>query len=106
MRRLGAIFAGALAVLAIAAPGALAEATIEPWTPTGEGAAGENGTAASQTEAPAPAPTVKQGDSLAAPEPSPAPKQSNGGGITAKPEAGSTPQAAEEAEGENGAKEA
>jgi Transglycosylase SLT domain len=108
MGRLGAIFAGILAVLAIATPGALAEATIAPWTSAGEetAAAGEDGTAASQTEAPAPAPTVKQGDSLAAPEPSPAPKPSNGGGITAKPEAGSAAQAAEEAEGEDGAKEA
>ncbi len=104
MRRLGAIFAGVLAVLAIAAPGALAEATIAPWTPAAEEPAGESDAPASQTEAPAP--TVKQGDSLAAPEPSPAPKPSNGGGITAKPEAGSTPQGAEEAEGEDGAKEA
>jgi len=106
MRRLGAIFAGVLAVLAIAAPGALAEATIAPWTPAGEEPAGESGTAASQTEAPAPAPAVKQGDSLAAPEPSPAPKPSGGGGITAKPEAGTTPQATEATEGEGGAKEA
>jgi hypothetical protein len=103
MQRLGAIFAGILAVLAIAAPGALAEATIAPWTPAGEEPTGESGTAASQTEAPAPAPTVKQGAILAAPEPSAGPKSSNGGGITAKPEAGSTPQAAE---GEDGAKEA
>jgi Transglycosylase SLT domain len=105
MRRLGAGFAAVVVALAIAAPGALAEATIEPWIPSGEKAAGENGTAASQTEAPAPAPTpsVKQGDSLAAPEPEPAPSPSNGGGVTAKPEAGSTPQAGEEAEGENGA---
>ena len=106
MRRLGAIFAGVVAALAIAAPGALAEATIEPWTPGGEVSPGESGTAASQTEAPAPAPTVKQGDSLAAPEPPPVPKPSNGGGITAKPELGPTPQAAEAAEGEAGAKEA
>ncbi len=101
MRRLGAIFAGVLAVLAIAAPGALAEATIAPWTP-----AGESDAPASQTEAPAPAPAVEQGDSLAAPEPSPALAQNSGGGITAKPEAGVTPQAAEAAEGEDGAKEA
>jgi len=105
MRRLGAIFAGVLAVLAIAAPAALAEATIAPWTSAGEEAADESGTAASQTEAPAPAPTVKQGDSIVAAEPSAAPTPSNGGGITAKPEAGATPQAAE-AEGEDGAKEA
>jgi Transglycosylase SLT domain len=103
MRRLGAIFAGTLAVLAIAAPAALAEATIAPWTPAGEEPAGESGTAASQTEAPAPA--VQQGDSLGAPEPSPAPPQNSGGGVTAKPELGPTPQAAEATEGEGGAKE-
>jgi hypothetical protein len=101
MRRLGAIFAGFVAVLAIAAPGALAGATIAPWTP-----AGEADTAASQTEAPAPAPSVKQGDSLAAPEPAPAPEPGNGGGITAKPEASAAPQAGKETEGEDGAEEA
>jgi len=106
MRRLGATFVGVLAVLAIAAPAALAEATIAPWTPASGEPTGESGTAASQTEAPAPAPTVKQGDSLAAPEPSPDPEPSNGGGITAKPESGGAPQATEEAEGEDGAKEA
>jgi hypothetical protein len=106
MRGLGASFAAVVVALAVAAPGALAEATIEPWTPSGEKAAGESGTAASQTEAPAPTPSVKQGDSLAPPEPEPAPDSSDGGGVTAKPEAGSTPQAGEEAEGENGAQEA
>jgi Transglycosylase SLT domain len=103
MRRFGGILAGIALALALAAPAALAEGTIAPWTPAGEEAGGESGTAASQTEAPAPAPTVKQGDSLAAPEPSPATTESNGGGITAKPEVGATPQA-EESEGENGAK--
>ncbi len=104
-RRLGTIFAGAVAALALSAPGAMAEATIEPWTPASEATAGENGPAASQTEAPAPAPSVKRGDSLAPPEPSPQPAPSNGGGVTAKPDAG-TPQAGEEPTGENGAKEA
>ncbi len=105
MRRLGAIFTGILAVLAIAAPAAMAEATIAPWTSAGETTTGEGDPAASQTEAPAPAPSVQQGDSLAAPEPSP-PEPSNGGGITAKPEAGSATQAAEGSEGERGASEA
>jgi soluble lytic murein transglycosylase-like protein len=100
MRRLGGVFAGAIAVLAIAAPGALAEATIEPWTPPAE-----SGTAASQTKAPAPAPTVKQGDSLVAPEASP-PAQSDGGGVAAKPESPATQAAEGEQEGEDGASEA
>ena len=104
MRRFGGVLAGAVVALAIAAPGALAEATIEPWTPASKDAAGESGTAASQTEAPAPTSAVKQGDSLAAPEP--VPEQSNDGGITAKPEVGATPQAEEEPAGENGAEEA
>jgi Transglycosylase SLT domain len=104
MRRLGAVFAGALLVLAVAASGALAEGTIAPWTPAGEKASGESGTAASQTEAPAPPPTVKQGDTLAPPEPAPEPSKQSDGGITAKPEA-SPPQASGEPEGENGAKE-
>jgi hypothetical protein len=106
MRRLGAAFAAMLAVLAIAAPGALAEATIAPWAPAGEEAAGGSDTAASQTEAPAPAPAVKQGDSLAAPEPSPAPRPGNGGGVTAKPEAATPSPAGEEEGGEAGAREA
>jgi len=101
MRRLGASFAGVVAVLAIAAPSALAEGTIEPWTPTGE-----SDTAASQTEAPAPAPSVQQGATLAAPAPATEPKQSSGGGITAKPEPQPTPQAEEEPEAEDGASEA
>jgi Transglycosylase SLT domain len=105
MRRAGAIFVGVFLALAFAAPAALAEGTIAPWTPAGEEAGGENGTAASQTEAPAPAPPVKQGDTLAPPEPSPSPKP-GGGGIAATPEASPTPQAEDEPEGENGAREA
>jgi len=107
MRRLGGAFAAAVAALAIAAPGALAEATIEPWTPASEDSVGESGTAASQTEAPAPpSSSVKQGDSLAAPEPTPVPEQGNNGGVTAKPQAAATPQAEQEPKGENGASEA
>jgi len=109
MRRLGGAFAAAVAALAIAAPGALAEATIEPWTPAGEDSAGESGTAASQTEAPAPpSAAVKQGDSLGEPEPEPEPtqKQGDSGGVVAQPATGPTPQAEEEPEGEGGASEA
>jgi membrane-bound lytic murein transglycosylase B len=101
MRRLGVVFAAIAVVVAIGAPGAQAEATIEPWPAAGGEAETESGTAASQTEAPAPAPPVKQGDTLAAPEPAPA--QSNGGGVTAKPETQATPGAEEP---EDGASEA
>jgi soluble lytic murein transglycosylase-like protein len=108
MRRLAGVFVAVVVALAIVAPAALAEATIEPWTPTGQEAASEGGTAASQTEAPAPqAPSVKQGATLAAPEqPASSPQQNDGGGIAAKPEAGSAPQAGAETEGEDGAAEA
>jgi hypothetical protein len=92
-QRLAGISAAIALALAFAAPGALAEGTIAPQPP------------ASQTEAPAPQPSVQQGDTLAAPpaapapEPAPAPKSGNdGGGVTAKPEA----QAAPEPEPEEG----
>jgi soluble lytic murein transglycosylase-like protein len=94
MRRLGAVLAGLTLALGFSAPGALAEGTIAPQPP------------ASQTEAPAPQPSVQQGDTLAAPPPAPeaAPKPSAGdGGITAKPEAQAAPEPEEEAEPENGA---
>jgi hypothetical protein len=107
MRRLRGAFAGAVVALAVAAPAALAEGTIEPWKPAGEGATSANGTAASQTEAPAPPSSpVQQGATLAAPEPGSAPQPSDSGGIAAKPEAGPTPGAEEEPEGEDGASEA
>jgi hypothetical protein len=83
--------------MAFAAPGALAEGTIEPWTPPVKEAAGSGEPAASQTEAPAP--SVQQGDTLAAPTPAPEPKPSNGGGVTAKPEAQVTPEPGEPDEG-------
>jgi membrane-bound lytic murein transglycosylase B len=103
MRRAVAILAGVLLALAIAAPAALAEGTIAPWPAAGEEAAGESDTAASQTEAPAPAPVVKQGDTLTPPE---ANEGSNGGGVAAKPEASPTQQAGGAPESENGASEA
>ncbi len=98
MRRLAAILLGLALALALAAPGVLADEPLEaPAAPSEESAGVEEGTAASQTEAPAPTPTVKQGTTLAPPKPSPAPKPS-GGGVTAKPETKATPQAEEEPE--------
>jgi Transglycosylase SLT domain len=102
-QRLLGVLAGAGLVLAFGAPGALADEpaageamTIAPVTSDGE-------TAASQTEAPAPQPSLQQGDTLAAPPPAP-PKPSNeGGGVTAKPKAQAAPQAAEGPEPEDGA---
>jgi len=105
MRRLGSILAGMVLALAFAAPGALADGALEAQAPSVEEPA-DNGTAASQTEAPAPTPSVKQGDSLAAPEPTPPPKSNGGGGVTAKPEPKPNPQATAESEPEDGANEA
>jgi Transglycosylase SLT domain len=91
-RLLGAL-AGAGLVLAFAAPGALAEETTAEEAMTIAPVASDDGTAASQTEAPAPQPSVRQGDTLEAPpaEPAPAPKRDDDGGVTAKPEAQATP---------------
>jgi Transglycosylase SLT domain len=99
--------AGIVLALAFAAPGALADDTVEVPAPATEAPApASSDTAASQTEAPAPATSVQQGDTLAAPSPPPAPPKSSGG-ITAKPEATApTPQAEEEPEPEDGASEA
>jgi len=102
MRRVAAIAAVLALALAFAAPAAFAEEPLEPATPTSPEAKAD-GTAASQTEAPAPQPSVQRGDTLAAPEPEPEPKskpeQRQGGGVAAKPKA----QATEEAEPEEGA---
>jgi hypothetical protein len=100
MRRLGGIFAGVALALVLAAPAALAEGTIAPQPP----AASDNGTAASQTEAPAPSTSVQHGDTLAVPTPTPEPKPEASGGVTAKPQAQSTPETEEEPE--DGAEEA
>jgi membrane-bound lytic murein transglycosylase B len=89
--------------LAFAAPGSLA-APVEPQAPPAAEAAPAE-TAASQTEAPAPTSPVQRGDTLA-PPPAPAPaKPEASGGVTAEPEAQSTPQAEEEPEAEDGANE-
>jgi membrane-bound lytic murein transglycosylase B len=93
MRRLAPILAGLVLMLALAAPAAIAEET--PAAPETEEAVGEADPPASQTEAPAPQPSVKRGSSLAAPEPEPAQK---GGGVTAKPEREPAPQKKEEEE--------
>ena len=100
-RLLGAL-AGAGLVLAFAAPGALADETVAGEAMTIAPVANDDGTAASQTEAPAPQPSLQQGDTLAAPTP-PAPKPSGeDGGVTAKPMP-EAPQAAEKPEPEEGA---
>ncbi len=107
MRRLGGIAAGAALALAVAAPGAFGEQPAELQSAAiGEPAASGESTAASQTEAPAP--TVQQGDTLAAPVPAPAPKPKPeaSGGITAKPESKPTPEAEEELAPESNAVEA
>jgi hypothetical protein len=105
IRRLGGILAGVSLALALAAPGALADGAVEPQAPASEEPGGD-GIAASQTEAPAPTPSVQHGATLAAPVPAPEPKQSNSGGVTAKPETQSTPKPEEEPEPEDGASEA
>jgi Transglycosylase SLT domain len=106
MKRLTVLLAGLLLLLALTAPGAMAEEALEPQA-SATGEAGDEATPpASQTEAPSPAPTVKQGDSLVAPEPEAAPKQNGGGGVTAKPQAKSESQSSEPNEGEDGASEA
>ncbi|HSS04343.1 MAG TPA: lytic murein transglycosylase [Solirubrobacterales bacterium] len=111
MRRLAGAVAGVALVLAFAAPGSPAAPAVEPQEPpttvtpaTTETAPSEGDTAASQTEAPAPAPPVQRGDTLA-PPPAPAPKPEASGGVTAKPEPAPTPQVEEEPETEDGASE-
>ncbi len=105
MHRLGSILAGLVLALAFAAPGAFAAQPLEPTVPSEEPASADE-PAASQTEAPAPQPSLQQGDTLTAPPtpPAPAPKPSNGdGGVTAKPKTQSTPGPEEEPEPEEGA---
>jgi Transglycosylase SLT domain len=103
MRRLGGVLAGAMAALALAAPGALADGALEAQTAAPAEVASGEGTAASQTEAPAPAP-VQRGDTIAPPPaPAPAPKPEASGGVTAKPEATPAPQTVEEPETGEGA---
>ncbi len=80
----------ALALL-LTAPSALAEEPAELATPQVEAAPPVEDPAASQppaSQTEAPAPAVRRGDALAAPEPAPAPKpkpKGNSGGVTAKP---------------------
>jgi soluble lytic murein transglycosylase-like protein len=103
----GAALALAWALLALAAtaPAALAETAPAPTVPAAsETTAGGEDTAASQTQAPAPA--VQQGDSLTAPTPPPPAQPQTGpdGGVTAKPKP--TPQEEKEPEAAEGATEA
>jgi Transglycosylase SLT domain len=101
MQRLRGIVAGAALAMAIAAPGAhAAPATVLQAPAIGETTASGEDTAASQTQAPAP--TVEQGDTLAAPTPAPKPDAS--GGVTAKPEP--APEAEAAPAPEDGAEEA
>jgi hypothetical protein len=102
-RLLGAL-AGAGLVLAFVAPGALGDETAAGEAMTIAPITGDDETAASQTEAPAPQPSLQQGDTLAAPTPPAAPKPSGeDGGVTAKPKPEPAPQAAAKAEPEEGA---
>ncbi|HET8862837.1 MAG TPA: lytic murein transglycosylase [Solirubrobacterales bacterium] len=94
-QRLAKALAGAALGLALSAPAALAEGTIAPVSPAGA----DEGPAASQTEAPAPA--VQQGDTLTVPPSAPEPSKSSGG-VAAKPAPEPEPQAKEEPEGEEG----
>ncbi|MET0305237.1 MAG: lytic murein transglycosylase [Solirubrobacterales bacterium] len=92
-QRLLGILAGAGLVLAFAVPGALADDPVAGEAMTIAPVTSDDGTAASQTEAPAPQPSLQQGDTLEAPTAT-TPKPSNeGGGVTAKPEAQAAPQA-------------
>ncbi len=101
-QRLLGVLAGAGLVLAFAVPGALADDPVAGEAMTIAPVASDDGTAASQTEAPAPQPSLQQGDTLAAP-PEPAPKPSGeDGGVTAKPKPGPAPQAAEPEQEEGG----
>jgi hypothetical protein len=102
-QRLLGVLAGAGLVLAFAASGALADETaageamtIAPVTSDGE-------TAASQTEAPAPQPSLQQGDTLAAPSGPESKPSDEDGGLTAKPKLEPAPQATEKPEPEEGA---
>ena len=93
-RLLGAL-AGAGLVLAFAAQGSLADETVAGEAMTIAPVPSNDGTAASQTEAPAPQPSLQEGDTLTAPPPAPAPKPSGeDGGVTAKPKPQAAPQAA------------
>ncbi|HEX6228765.1 MAG TPA: lytic murein transglycosylase [Solirubrobacterales bacterium] len=88
MGRLAAICAGVCLLLAIAAPGALAETepALPPVPAAPPEASGEE-ESASQTAAPAPTPSVKQGETLTAP---PKPR-TEGGAVTAKPKPSPAP---------------
>jgi hypothetical protein len=94
-QRLLGVLAGAGLVLALAAPGALAEEAAPAEATTIAPATGDGETAASQTEAPAPQPSLRQGDTLEAPPAPTAPKPSGeDGGVTAKPKPEAAPQTA------------
>jgi hypothetical protein len=102
-QRLPGVLAGAGLVLAFVAPGALADDPVAGEAMTIAPVTSDDGTAASQTEAPAPQPSLQQGDTLAAPTP-PTPKTSGeDGGVTAKPKPQAAPQAAAKPEPEEGA---
>jgi hypothetical protein len=98
MRRLAAIAAVMAVAVLFAAPSAFAETVLELQAKAPADTTGANGSqedAASQTEAPAPTPGVRQGDTLEAPEPQPEPEETKpkskpkpeSGGVTAKSKA-------------------
>jgi membrane-bound lytic murein transglycosylase B len=99
MRRVAGIPAALAVALAFAAPAGAAT----PGAPPAFEAPPAGGPAASQTEAPAPMPSVQRGDTLAAPEVEEAAPAAPGGGVAAKPGQGPAPQSAEPQEGEEGA---
>jgi soluble lytic murein transglycosylase-like protein len=93
-RRLGGML-GALALLPALTATAAQAAPSPPAAFAVPAAPAAEAPAASQTEAPAPTPSVQRGDTLAAPEPSP----ESAGGVTAKPKPHPTPGAEEAEEG-------
>jgi membrane-bound lytic murein transglycosylase B len=126
MRRAAAILAGTVLAVGLAGSAALAAPAAPDEAATAQADAQptetppEDKSAASQTEAPAPSPSVQHGDTLAAPSPEPGQEGKGGGtegkggstegsgGVTAKPEPGkSGKQEANPApEAEDGATEA
>jgi hypothetical protein len=101
MKRLGSIAAVLALALAFGAPAAQAERALELQATTPAGTTGPQEDAASQTEAPAPRPGVRQGDTLEAPEAEPEPESAErpkpeSGGVTAKPERDSDHEHSEE----------
>jgi hypothetical protein len=103
MRRLGGTVAALALLLALTA--AVARAAVQSAPPafggSTAGEAADTGQAASQTEAPAPIPSLQRGDTLAAPE-AETPQRPSGGGVVAKPEPNTPSRSAEQSAGADG----